>query len=123
VTPTQRKDVTRRIQERLGDRYDIGDEVGAGRFSLVFKAQQKKPSRTVAVKVFVASEFDDWAVKAFDEAVKRGANLTSGAFLKIIEVVDAPTPRHGIRECRAAVQVSAPVSEWRSAPDRAPNPA
>jgi hypothetical protein len=90
VTPTQRKDVTRRIQERLGDRYDIGDEVGAGRFSLVFKAQQKKPSRTVAVKVFVASEFDDWAVKAFDEAVKRGANLTSGAFLKIIEVVDAP---------------------------------
>ena len=73
------------LQTRLGERYQIGEEVGAGRLSIVYKASQKNPTRDVAVKLFVASEFDEWATRAFETAVAQGADLRSAAFIRIIE--------------------------------------
>ena len=49
------------------------------------RAQQQDPFRTVCVKVLVASEFDDWARLKFQDAAARSAELTSPAFIKIIE--------------------------------------
>ena len=59
VTGHHRGDLLSELQTRLGERYQVGDEVGAGRLSIVYKATQKNPNREVAVKLFVASEFDD----------------------------------------------------------------
>jgi len=85
VSAGRRQRLSDELQGRLGGRYDIEDEVAAGRFSILFKARQKNPSRTVGIKLFVASEFDEWATGAFDDAVKEGVNLSSSAFIRIFE--------------------------------------
>jgi serine/threonine protein kinase len=85
VTGNHRRDLLGDLQTRLGDRYEVGDEVGAGRLSIVYKAAQKNPNREVAVKLFVASEFDEWATHAFRTAVEEGAELRSAAFIRIME--------------------------------------
>jgi hemoglobin-like flavoprotein len=85
MTGGRRQSLPKDVQSRLGGKYEIGEEIGTGKFSIVYRAQQKNPSRTVGLKVFVASEFDDWARLTFVEAVERAATLTSPAFIKIIE--------------------------------------
>jgi serine/threonine protein kinase len=98
VTGRRRKNLPQELQARLGDRYEVGAELGAGRFSIVYQAHQRNPKRTVAVKLFVASEFDDWALKAFEEAVARGAELNSPAFIRIIEHSMDATPEFLVTE-------------------------
>jgi serine/threonine protein kinase len=85
VSEGRRRRLSSELQGRLGGRYDIEDEVGAGRFSILFKAQQKNPVRTVAIKLFVASEFDEWANSTFETAVREGVHLSSAAFIRIFE--------------------------------------
>ena len=85
VTGRHRGNLSSELQTRLGERYQVGEEVGAGRLSIVYKATQKNPTRDVAVKLFVASEFDEWATRAFETAVAQGAKLRSAAFIRIIE--------------------------------------
>ena len=81
----RRESLPHDVQSRLGGKYEVGEEIGTGKFSIVYQARQKNPSRTVGLKLFVASEFDDWARMTFVEAVERAAKLTSPAFIKIIE--------------------------------------
>ena len=85
VTGRHRDKLSSELQTRLGERYQVGEEVGAGRLSIVYKATQKNPARDVAVKLFVGSEFDDWAIRAFHTKVAQAAELHSAAFIKIIE--------------------------------------
>ncbi len=85
VTSNHRRNLLSELQARLGERYEVGEEVGAGRLSIVYKATQKNPTRDVAVKLFVASEFDEWATRAFETAVAEGAELRSAAFIRIME--------------------------------------
>ena len=85
VTRHHRRNLSSELQTRLSQRYQVGDEVGAGRLSIVYKATQKNPNRDVAVKLFVASEFDEWATRAFETAVAQGAELRSAAFIRIME--------------------------------------
>jgi hemoglobin-like flavoprotein len=85
VTIPRRRNLVSNLQARLGERYQVGEEVGAGRLSIVYRAAQKNPTRDVAVKLFVASEFDDWATQAFQTAVAQGAGLRSAAFIRIME--------------------------------------
>ena len=85
VTGHHRRNLLSELQTRLGERYEIGDEVGAGRLSIVYKATQKNPTRDVAVKLFVASEFDEWANRTFETAVAQGVELRSAAFVRILE--------------------------------------
>ncbi len=98
VTGRRRETLPRELQSRLADRYEVGGEIGAGQFSIVYRAQQKNPSRTVAVKLFVASEFDECANQTFKDAVKRGAELTSPAFVRIIEHSMDATPEFLVTE-------------------------
>jgi serine/threonine protein kinase len=85
VTGHHRRNLASELQTRLGDRYQVGEEVGAGRLSIVYKATQSDPRREVALKLFVASEFDEWTTKAFRAAVAEGAQLRSAAFIRIFE--------------------------------------
>ena len=85
VTGHHRGNLLSELQTRLGERYQVGEEVGAGRLSIVYKATQKNPTRDVAVKLFVASEFDEWATRAYETAVAQGAELRSAAFIRIME--------------------------------------
>jgi serine/threonine protein kinase len=85
VTGRRRGNLSSELQTRLGERYQVGEEEGAGRYSIVYKATQTNPARDVAVKLFVASEFDVWATQAFETAVAQGAELRSAAFIGIIE--------------------------------------
>jgi serine/threonine protein kinase len=73
------------VQERLGNRYTITDEIASGKFSVVYQARREHPKRTVAVKAFVASELDEWARRAFIDGVERAFELASPAFIKILE--------------------------------------
>lgn len=85
VTSRHRRTLSSDLQARLGTRYQVGEEVGAGRLSICYKATQRDPTRDVAVKLFVASEFDEWATRRFEAAVTDGVALRSAAFIRIIE--------------------------------------
>jgi serine/threonine protein kinase len=85
VTGGHRRNLSSELQRRLGDRYEVGEEVGAGRLSIVYKAAQKDPTRDVAVKLFVASEFDEWATRAIETAIQEGSDLRSPAFIRIMD--------------------------------------
>jgi serine/threonine protein kinase len=98
VTGRRRASLPVELQRRLGDRYVVGDEIGAGRFSIVYRAQQKNPSRTVAVKLFVASEFDDWALDRFEGSARLGGELTSPAYVRILDFSTDVNPEYLISE-------------------------
>ena len=85
VSASRRKRLSSELQTRLGDRYEVEKEVAAGRFSILFRAKQKNPARTVAVKLFVASEFDEWATDVFKQSVEDTAGLSSSAFIRIFD--------------------------------------
>lgn len=85
VTDGRRQTLPAQLQSRLGDEYELVEEVGTGKSSIFYRARQRNPTRTVGVKLFVAPEFDDWAWRKFKDAVERAAELTSPAFIKIIE--------------------------------------
>ena len=36
----------------IGDKFDLGDELGRGSFSVVYKARSKQTKKDVAVKVY-----------------------------------------------------------------------
>jgi len=87
----RRESLPSQIQSRLGDKYEIGEEIGGGQFSICYRAKSKGSSRTVGVKVFVASELDDWARQTFLENVQRAVTLTTPAFIRILDsYVDEP---------------------------------
>lgn len=85
VSEGRRERLRAEVQARLGDKYTIAGEVGSGKFSVAYRAERKQPKRVVAVKVFVASELDDWARRAFVECVERAFELGSPAFIKILD--------------------------------------
>jgi len=98
VTNNRRQSLPGEVQARMGNKYELGEEIGTGTFSIVYEAKQRSPSRTVSVKLFVASEFDDWARLAFVEAMKRAAELTSPAFIKTIEYSMDESPEFLVTE-------------------------
>ena len=40
------------VQMGIGDKFDLGDELGRGSFSVVYKARSKQTKKDVAVKVY-----------------------------------------------------------------------
>jgi hemoglobin-like flavoprotein len=92
VSQGRRESLRAQVQARLGEKYTITEEIASGKFSIVYHAERTHPKRAVAVKVFVASELDDWARKAFNEGAERALELASPAFIKILDqsMEDAP---------------------------------
>ena len=85
LTGGRRESLLSQVQSKLGDRYQIEEEVATGKFAIFYRARRRNPERIVGVKVFVASELDDWARRAFVESVERAVELTSPAFIDILE--------------------------------------
>jgi hemoglobin-like flavoprotein len=85
LTGGRRERLLSQVQAKLGDRYQIEEEVGSGKFSIFYRARRRNPERVVGVKVFVASELDDWVRDAFVESVERAVALTSPAFIDTLE--------------------------------------
>ena len=73
-------------------------EVALGKSSIVYRAQRRATGRTVAVKVFVESELDDWARRRFIEGTQRADELTSPAFIKIIDYFLEESPEFLVSE-------------------------
>jgi len=106
VSVGRRENLRDRVQERLGDKYVIAEEVGTGKFSIVYRAERRHPTRTVGVKVFVASELDDWARQAFLDGVRRADELTSPAFIKILDHFMDDSPEFLVTEFVEGEQLS-----------------
>jgi hemoglobin-like flavoprotein len=85
LTLGRRERLLSQVQAKLGDRYQIEEEVGSGKFSIFYRARRKNPERIVGVKVFVASELDDWVRETFVRSVERAVALTSPAFIDTLE--------------------------------------
>jgi hemoglobin-like flavoprotein len=85
VSQSRRDSLRAQVQTALGERYSITEEIASGKFSIIYHAERTHPKREVAVKVFVASELDDWARKAFNEGAERALELVSPAFIKILD--------------------------------------
>jgi serine/threonine protein kinase len=85
LTGGRRESLRSQVQAKLGDRYQIEEEVATGKFAIFYRARRRNPERIVGVKVFVASELDDWARRAFVESVERAVELESPAFIDILE--------------------------------------
>jgi serine/threonine protein kinase len=92
VSEGRREALREGVQARLGERYTIMEEIGTGKFSVVYRAERQHPKRTVGIKTFVASELDEWARRAFIDGVERAVELGSPAFIKILDhfMDDAP---------------------------------
>ncbi len=106
VSVGRREGLRDRVQDRLGDKYTIAGEVGTGKFSIVYRAERKQPTRTVGVKVFVASELDDWARKLFIDGLQRADELASPAFIKIFDHFMEDSPEFLVTEFVEGEQLS-----------------
>jgi len=85
VSQHSRERLRAQVQERLGDKYTITQEVTSGKFSVLYRAERKLSKQAVGIKVFTASELDDWARKEFIECIERAVELRSPAFIKILD--------------------------------------
>jgi serine/threonine protein kinase len=98
VSVSRKEELRNRVQVRLGDKYIVTDEVGSGKFSIVYRAQRKQSRRTLVVKVFVGSELDEWARQLFIDGVKRADDLKSPAFIKILDYFMEDSPEFLVSE-------------------------
>ncbi|MGH9321838.1 MAG: protein kinase domain-containing protein, partial [Vicinamibacteria bacterium] len=112
VSVGRREDLRDLVQKRLGSKYAITGEVGTGKFSLVYRAERKQPKRTVGVKVFVASELDDWARRLFVDGVQRADELTSPAFIKIFDHFMEDSPEFLVSEFIEGDQLSSFLRQY-----------
>jgi hemoglobin-like flavoprotein len=85
VSVGRREAVRQRVQERLDGKYVLGEVVGSGKYSLVYRAQRTSSNQPVGVKVFVASELDEWARGLFVQGVERASRLGAPVFIKIYD--------------------------------------
>jgi serine/threonine protein kinase len=119
VSESRREVLREGVQARLGDRYTITEEIGTGKFSVVYRAEREHPKRTVGIKTFVASELDEWARRAFIDGVERAVELGSPAFIKILDHFMDDAPEFLISEFVEGVQLNTFLHRY---PDGLPLP-
>ena len=77
------------LREHIGDRYDITDFVASGGMGAVYKAQQKRPSRTVALKVMRGGSFATERLRRrFEREAQAVALLKHSAIVPVYEYGD-----------------------------------
>src|SRR5262245_12356204 len=99
------------VQERLGDKYTITREVTSGKFSILYRAERKQSKQAVGIKVFTASELDEWARKEFVECAERAVELRSPAFIKIYDHAMDEAPEFLVSEFVDAVPLNVLLRE------------
>ncbi len=98
ISKDRRERLREQVQRHLGTKYVIKEEIQSGKFSILYRAEREQPKQTVAVKVFTASELDEWARKEFTECVERAVNLRSAAFIRIFDCAMSKSPEYLILE-------------------------
>jgi serine/threonine protein kinase len=94
-----RKDRLReQLQQHLGTKYAITDEISAGKFSILYRAEREQPKQAVAIKAFTASELDEWACGEFAQCVEHALNLRSATFIRIFDCAMDVAPEYLVSE-------------------------
>ena len=73
----------------LGDRYEIGDKIGQGGMSYVYRAKDRKLGRVVAIKI-LKEEFsgDEEFIRKFKHEAQAAAKLSHPNIVGVYDVVD-----------------------------------
>jgi tRNA A-37 threonylcarbamoyl transferase component Bud32 len=75
------------VRKRLGDRYDILQYVGRGGMGAVFKARQRSPERTIALKIMLGGAISsEKNKKRFQREAAAAARLQHPAIVPLYEV-------------------------------------
>jgi len=83
---TAKAKVAARLQEELGQKYEILDLLGAGGMGAVYRARQKKPSRIVALKVMQRGVFASRRQhRRFRREAEAAARLNHPAIVQLYE--------------------------------------
>jgi hypothetical protein len=80
-----RSDLQSEVKRSLGDSFDLGSEVGAGDFSIVYFAHSHHYERDLIVKAIVNCPLDDWAIKVLEEDVQKAHKLSHASFSRTYE--------------------------------------
>ena len=98
VSEERRERLRAQVQQELDGKYTITQEISAGKFSILYRAERGQPKQPVAIKVFIASELDEWARKEFTECVERALPLRSAAFIRIFDCAMNQSPEFLVSE-------------------------
>lgn len=98
ISKDRKERLTAQVQEQLGRKYALKTQISAGKFSVLYRAEREQPKQAVAIKVFVASELDDWARQRFTEGVERALTLRSPAFIRIFDCAMSESPEFLVSE-------------------------
>lgn len=82
-------DSLQRLQQALGDRYTIHEEIGRGGMALVYAAQDRKHGRQVAIKVLRPDLAASVGRERFEREIKMAARLTHPHILPLHDSGDA----------------------------------
>jgi serine/threonine protein kinase len=80
-----RSDLQSEVKRSLGDSFELGSEVGAGDFSIVYFAHSHHYERDLIVKAIVNCPLDDWAIKVLEEDVQKAHKLSHASFSRTYE--------------------------------------
>jgi serine/threonine protein kinase len=72
-----------RVSEKLGDKYEILEEVGSGLSSIVYRARMTSVDRVVAVKTLVSSALQPGLEERFRDQIEIAYRLESPAYIRV----------------------------------------
>lgn len=81
------------------ERYEIGDELGSGAFSVVFTATQKHSSNTVAIKILDRYEDDDEQAEKFRHEIDIISSLHHENIVAFLELDQDEEHYYVVMEC------------------------
>jgi serine/threonine protein kinase len=82
IDKSSRSRLKREVQEALGNDIKLGEEAGAGDFSIVYFGTKVLDNHDLVVKAVVTSPLDDWDLKSLGEHLKTARNLTHPSFIR-----------------------------------------
>jgi hemoglobin-like flavoprotein len=85
LTRDDRRDLQRRVTERLDGRYELLGELGTGNSCIAYKARSRSPDRTVVVKTLVSSALQRDTVEEFPVRAARAYRLRHPAYIRVYE--------------------------------------
>src|SRR5262249_18168001 len=98
VSNDRRDRLSADVQQQVGRKYAIKDAISLGKYSILYRAEREQPKQAVAIKVFIASELDEWVRKEFAECVAHAMMLRSAAFIRIFDCVMDQSPEFLVSE-------------------------
>jgi hemoglobin-like flavoprotein len=85
LTSDDRRDLQRRVSERLGGRYEILGEIGTGTSCIAYKARSRNIDRTVVVKALVSSALQRDLVDEYPTRAEMASRLKHPAYIQVYD--------------------------------------